>query len=263
MNVTIYGERVFAEMAKLNFMLFCVTSDDRSHNQRLSEAHERRKAENLERLAKLVAPTLPPESKVEDCIKYTGEDPSIENADYSAFLDRSLGEMVLCRAVDHYHWYLRRVVLLILNQDATLIRPWAKKLRIREDEQLEAFERGENRTQILNEWFRGREWRTRQLVHEHWDMQLKEDLDVLVKVRNCIVHALGEDTGGELSPVLSQNARLGLPVEGGRVVVGSEGADVAIGVVLADISIIDPCLARAFSLPTAPYVPRRTHRNYS
>jgi len=161
MNVTSYGERVFAEMAKLKFMLFGVTSDDTSHNQRLSEAHEKRKAEGLERLVKLVAPTLPPGSKVEDYIKYTGEDPSVGNANYSAFLNHSLGEMVLCRAVDHYHWYLRSVVLLILNQDATLIRPWAKKLRIREDEQLETFERGEKRAQILNKWFRGREWRTR------------------------------------------------------------------------------------------------------
>lgn len=263
MHVTTYGERVFAEMAKLNFMLSCVTDDDRLHNQRLSEAHERRKAESLESLAKFVTPTLLPGSKVEDCINYTGEDPSIGNTDYSAFLNRSLGEMVLCRAVDHYHWYLRSVVLLILNQDATLIRPWAKKLRIREDEQLEAFEHGKNRIQILNEWFRGREWRTRQLVHEHWDVQPKEDLDVLAKVRNCIVHALGEDTGGELSSVLSQNTRLGLSVEGGRVVVGSKEADVAIGVVLADISIVDPCLARVFSLPTASHVPPKTHRNYS
>jgi len=93
-------------------------------------------------------------------------------------------------------------------------------------------------------------------------MPLEEDFDVLVKVRNCIVHALGEDTEGELAPALKQNARLGLSVEGGRVLVGALGADVAIGVVLGDISIIDQCLARVFSIPVASHVLPKIHRNY-
>jgi len=58
----------------------------------------------------------------------------------------------------------------------------------------------------------GEEWKTRELVHEHCRTPLEEDLGILVKVRNCIVHQLGEDADGSLLSVLTTNSRLGLSV---------------------------------------------------
>ena len=174
---------------------------------------------------------LPPGANPDDFISYTGENPADANAEYSSYLERALAEMALCRAVDCYHWYLRQVVLLILDRDVSLVRRWASALKITNESKIAAFERGESRDKLLIEWFRGKEWKTRELVHEHWRMPLGEDLGVLVKVRNCVVPQLGEDADGTLAPLLVANSRLSLTVEAGQVVIGYGGVDTAIGMV--------------------------------
>ncbi len=196
MEITAYADKIFTELTRLTLMLFGVVTDDSSHNKRISENYQQRNESLRSHVREEMKKTLPPGSNPDDFVTFTGPDPTAVNAEYSAYLNQSLGEMVLCRSVDCYHWYLRQVVLLILGANPALLRPWANKLGITTTDQLDAFENGLGREKLLTDWFRGREWRTRQLVHEHWNMPLKEDLGVLVKVRNCIIHQLGEDTDG-------------------------------------------------------------------
>ena len=261
-QLTEFARRIFEELQRLKLMLFGVLGDDRALNHRLTEGHEKAKTEALADLRQRVTSFLPSGANPDDFISYSGENPADANAEYSAYLERALAEMALCRAVDCYHWYLRQVVLLILDRDVSLVRRWASALKITNESKIAAFERGEGRDKLLIEWFRGKEWKTRELVHEHWRMPLGENLGVLVKVRNCTVHQLGEDADGALAPLLAANSRLDLTVEAGRVVIGYGGADTAIGVVISDISIIDQCLVRYFSLPAQPYQPPKLHRSY-
>ena len=261
-QLTEFARRIFEELQRLKLMLFGVMGDDQALNRRLTERHEKAKEETLAELRKHIAAHLPSGANPEDHISYSGENPAEANAEYSSYLERALAEMALCRAVDCYHWYLRQVVLLILDRDVSLVRRWASALKITNESKIAAFERGEGRDKLLIEWFRGQEWKTRKLVHKHWKMPLGKDLGVLVKVRNCIVHQLGKDADGALALLLAANSRLALAVEAGRVVIGYGGADTAIGVVFSDLSIIDPCLARHFSLPAKPYQQPKLHRSY-
>lgn len=243
-------------------MVFGVMGDDQALNGRLTENHEKSKATAMAGLRKRIAEYLQPGTNPDDFISYTGENPAEANAPYSAYLECSLAGMALCRSVDCYHWYLRQVVLLILDRDPSLVSLWATELKIKDESKIAAFQRGECRDKLLIEWFRGKEWKTRELVHEHWRMPLGEDLGILVKVRNCIVHQLGEDADGSLLSVLATNSRLGLSIAAKRVVVDYGSADTAINVVFGDVSIIDQCLVHHFSLPAEPYRPPRLHRSY-
>jgi hypothetical protein len=262
-QITKFAKLVFEELLRLNSMHFGVITDERGFSQRQTERHDKAKAVALAELRKSVAEYLPPGANPDDFISYSGEDPAVENAEYSKYLQRALGEMVLCRAVDCYHWYLRQVVLLILDRDRLLLRPWAKKLGIKNKDEISAFERGENRDNLLIAWFRGKEWRTRALVHDYWRMPLGEDLNVLVQVRNCLVHQFSEDIDQEITPLIAANPHLYLKVEDGRINVGFDGADAAVGLVISDLSIIDQCLARYFALPATPFQKPNLRRTLS
>lgn len=252
-QLTEFAQHVFDEIGRLGRMHFGVITDEWAFSRRQTERHEKAKAEALAELRKSAAKFLLPGANPDDFIQYSAEDPAVENAEYSNYLQRALGEMVLCRAVDCYHWYLRQVALLILARDNSLLRPWAKKLGIKNTAEISAFERGENCDKLLIAWFRGKEWRTRALVHDYWHMPLGEDLGVLVKIRNCLVHQLGEDVNQDIAPLTSANPHLNLKVESGRIVVSFDGAVSAIGIVISDLSVIDQCLGRYFALPTAPF----------
>ena len=207
-------------------MFFYVITDERAFSSRQTKGHEKAKTEALAQLRAGVISigySLPEGKSVDEIIHYDAEDPAVENAEYSQYLGSALSEMVLCRAVDQYHWYLRRVVLMILERDNSVLRPWAKELGIK-DAEMSKFEQGENRERLLTSWFRGKEWRTRDLVHKYWHMPLGEDLSVLAKIRNCLVHQFGEDVDGEIARLLNNKSRIYAKVENGQINVGFDGA---------------------------------------
>jgi hypothetical protein len=81
----------------------------------------------------------------------------------------------------------------VLKANPTLLRQSAKQLNITNATELDDFDKGHDREVLLTKWFRGAEWKTRQLVHDHMKIPLKEDLGILVQVRNCIVHSLSKN----------------------------------------------------------------------
>ena len=261
MELTSYAGKIIDDLLRQQLLLFSVVSDNTRFNQGIANAHREQREKSLSYFNAQIKGKFAP--GMEHKITFEGPEPGSENAQYTAFLDESLGEMSLCRAVDLYHWYLKQVVLLILNANPVLVRQWGKQLKITNSDDLDAFDKGHNREKLLTKWFRGAEWKTRQLVHEHLKIPLKEDLGILVQVRNSIVHSLGRDTDGTLEPVLKGNSRLNLGVTNGQIAVGFSGGDAAIGIVISDVSIIDQCLARLFSLPTAPHTSPPISRAYS
>ena len=151
---------------------------------------------------------------------------------------------------------------MILERDNSVLRPWSKELGIK-DAEMSKFEQGENRERLLVSWFRGKEWRTRDLVHKYWHMPLGEDLSVLAKIRNCLVHQFGEDADGEIAHLLNYNSRIYAKVENGQVYVGFDGAYEAVGLIISDLSIVDQCLGRYFGLLTSPFEQPNLRRVYS
>ena len=261
MELTDYAGKIIDDLLRLHLMLMSVVTDNNSFNKRIADAHREQREKQLsyfnEQIKGKFAPGMEPK------ITFEGPGPGKENAEYTAFLNETIGGMILCRAVDLYHWYLKQVVLLILKANPSLLRQWAKQLKIANTGELDAFEKGQNREELLTKWFRGAEWKTRQLVHEHMKIPLKEDLGILVQVRNCIVHSLGKDMDGTLEAILKGNIRLVLGITSGHVTVGYNGGDAAIGIVISDVSIIDQMLARMFALPTTPHNSPPISRAYS
>jgi hypothetical protein len=261
MELTTYAGKIIDDLLQLQMMLFSIVTDNNSFNRRIAEANRERREKTLAHFNEQIKGKCPP--GMEPTITFEGPEPGNENAECTAFLEKNIGEMTLCRAVDLYHWYLRQVVLLILNADPDLVRQWEKQLKITNQDDLDAFDKGQDREKLLTKWFRGAEWKTRQLVHEHMKIPLKENLGILVQVRNSIVHSLGKDTDCTLEPILKANPRLSLGVMNSHVTVGFNGGDAAIGIVISDVSIIDQILARMFSLPTTTHVPPKITRAYS
>jgi hypothetical protein len=257
MELTAYATEVINDLVRLQLMLACVVGDNNSFNKRIADSRREQREKSIAYFKEHAV-----NGKVPN-ITFEGPEPGQENAEYNTFLDETFGGFVLCRAVDFYHWYLKQVVLLILNANPNLLRQWAKDLRITNAEELDAFEKGQDREKLLTRWFRGAEWKTRKLVHEHFKIPLKEDLGLLVDVRNCIVHSLGKDTDGALEPVLKNNPRLSLSVANQYVVVGFNGSHAASEIVINDVSVIDQMLAQKFSLSTAPRVQPKISRVYS
>ncbi len=261
-EITQYAQVVFAEISRLKMLLMCVIGDNKAFNRKLADAHEVRKAEALGHLRELLKNRVGPEDHIESLISYSGESGSEQNAPYTDYLESAFGEMALCRAVDFYHVYLRQVVLLAATATPTLLRSWKSALNISE-KRLQEFESGANPAGTVAGFFRGNESKIRALVYEHLNMPLREDLEVLVEVRNCIVHQGGKDADGALATILAGNDRLGICVVKGSVVVRGAEAQNLVDCVFSDLSILDQCLARTLQLPTAPFVHTSFRRVYS
>lgn len=261
MELTVFAGKIIDDLIKLQMMLCSIVGDNNSFNQRIADARRKQRERTLAYFNEQIKGKHSP--GMEPTITFEGPEPGTENAECTMFLEETVGQMTLCRAVDLYHWYLRQVVLLILNANPSLVRQWAKELKVKSQDDFDAFEKGQDREKFLTGWLRGAEWKTRQLVHEHMKIPLKEDLGLLVQVRNEIVHSLGKNMEGTLESILKNNPRLSLGVVNGYVAVGYRGGYAAIDVVVSDVSIIDQCLARLFSLTTTTHVPPRITRVYS
>jgi hypothetical protein len=261
MNLTEYAGKIIDDLLRLDLMLTSVVTDNTSFNQRIAKARAEQREKQIAYFNEQIKGKFAP--GMEPTITFEGSEPGKENAEYTALLHETIGGMILCRSVDLYHWYLRQVVLLILDANHGLARQWAKELKIKDTSEVDAFEKGQDREKLLTKWFRGAEWKTRELVHEHFQIPLREDLDILVKVRNCIVHNLGKDADGTLGPILKGNNRVSLGVSNGHITVGYNGGDAATKIVISDVSIIDQMLARKFDLTTTTHNSPPISRAYS
>ena len=254
MKLTVYAGRIIDNLIRLQLMLMSVVGDNNSFNKRITESRRGQREKTLAYFREHAVGGQMPE------ITFEGPELGQENADYTSFLNEKMGRMVLCDAVDLYHWYLKQVVMLIFNANPELLPQWAKELKIKNQEELDAFGRGEDRDKLLTKWLRGAEWKTRTLVHDYFNIPLKDDLGLLVETRNCIVHGLGLDTDGTLETRLSSNTRLGFCVLGAELKVGFNGGYNSVEIVVSDVSIIDQMLAHKFSLPTTPHIPPKITR---
>src|SRR5438046_3147388 len=90
-QITKFAQHVFEELGRLHSMHFGVVTDERAFSQRQTERHEKAKAEALDEMRKSVAEYLPPGANPDDFIRYSAEDPAVENAEYSKYLQRTLG----------------------------------------------------------------------------------------------------------------------------------------------------------------------------
>jgi hypothetical protein len=243
-SFTQFGRAAISRMVNLSSMALFIPGDNAAFNQGLHEAHQQRKADTLNRMKASLGPGC--EHVV---ISYDGEDGAARNAPYTAELSRFVAESVVCSCVDTYHWYLRRLFEASLMADRSQITEWSQTLGISQKKVDEILATQDLKVAISS-IFRGREVVFRKLAHKYLHVP---DLSVIPKaviLRNCLVHELGHDRTGDLAEAIAVENDLGVQLVG-EVVTVSVGAayDIA-GRFIADVSIMDQCLARVLSIPT-------------
>jgi hypothetical protein len=260
-KMTKFGILAINKLSNLWTLSLLIPSDNRSFNQKLHEAHERRKSDALASLRKMMEPTLPEGANVEDHISYTGEDGSVKNAPYSEALEQFVARSTLCSAVDIYHWYLRRVIEEALRSDRSLIRAWAKTLNLPE-KKITAIETTQDLASEMSTIFS--EDPFRRLAHIYLNVPDLELVPLIVKVRNCIVHELGEDRTGRVAKALAENdSPCGIQISEGQVFFSADTANEIVGRFVSDISIMDHALGYLLGLPTADGPFSDISRSYS
>lgn len=257
--LTAQAEQVLNQLQSLWMVLLLARSDNSYHNDRVSKQHEEHKAEVLAKMKKDLPHMIAPGRHWEDVCRYTAEAPSIENGPYTEQLERMLGEFGVCRGVDIYHWYLRRVLELTLERNPSQIREWAPALGMK-PAKAAALEPQLKSPDVLYDLFRKNEgiWRT--LVHEFLDVFLPEEVPIFVEVRNRLVHDLGEDREGRLARITTSASRWKPKLVDGFLKVGVEDGLQAVETMIADIQIMDWILATKYSLPTKPSEKQKIRR---
>ncbi len=258
--VTTQAQQVLNQLQWLWMVLLMARSDNSSFNARLSEQHEEQKAEVLALMRKEVLPHMIPSGRNwEDVCRYTAEDPSVENRSYTEQLEQMLGEFGVCRAVDLYHWYLRRILQLALERNPSQIRVWAPALGMK-PAKAAALEPQLHSPDVLYELFRKNEgvWRT--LVHEFLGVFLPEEVPIFVEVRNRLVHDLGEDREGKVARAINLDSRWKPKLVDGFLKVGVSDGLQAAETMISDIQIMDWHLATLYALPTKQFEKQNIRR---
>lgn len=255
-RLTEQAQRIMHQLGWLKAVIFSVSSDNAGFNQRISEDHEKRKAKALAELKEWILPHLGPGERWEDKVSYDGEDPAVENQPYTLQLERMLGEFGICRAVDLYHCYLRRVLELALRREPARLREWTPSLKLKPEE-LTSFEKKLNSPTTISkavfELFRKNEGVWRNLVHDFLGVFKPSEVDVFVEVRNRLVHDLGEDREGRIVRLAATDSQWMPKIVDGSIEVNSDDGYQALETMFKDIQFMDFHLANSYSLPTKPY----------
>lgn len=257
---TEYGRSVLTELRHLRCLTLTIVGDNSGFNKRLADEHEARKAEALDELRRLLAPTIAAGCDPE--ISYTGKSGAEENEEYTGALEKFISESVVTRAVDLYHWYIRRVLQLALNRDRSLIRGWAATLELSKKKVAE-IESSASTAQALSSIFRGRESVFRKLVHNYLNVPDLGTMPCLVEVRNCIVHHCGDDIEGRVAAGIVDCPELGIEVRDAVIHVGPSAAFEAVGRAFSSIGLFDRMLANILALPTSTAPVPNLRRVYS
>ena len=231
--LTEHGRCVLTEIHRMPFLVWTICGRNTAFNDRLTEEHERRKAETRADMIRDFGHLLRPEQNPDEVFSYTGENPAEQNQPFTAALEKFVSEGAVCRAVDLYHWYLRRVLQLALSRDRSLIRSWKDALNLSEKRTAE-IESASSAESVLSSLFRGREKAFRDLVHKHLNVPDLSVIPMLVEVRNCIVHHLGSDVDGKVAGLVSECLEIGVEVRVGAIIVSSSAAFEGVARVLSD-----------------------------
>ena len=215
----------------MNMLLMCVNGDNDGHNKRVKERNK------------------------------DGEDVNVE---YTGYLRKTLGEWGVCRVVDIYQWYNRQVLRVAAQHAPEVLDGFRDGLRL-DGKDVSALATGVNPVDVIIEKVLFQDKAVRGHLHKVLGIWEEEEMSVLVEARNCLVHALGDDSEGRVANVLASKRspwKLPLVVNARRVVATVETALSAVEIGLAQISIMDQQFGNKYSLPRAAVEPKKSSRTY-
>lgn len=165
-----------------------------------------------------------------------------------------MAEWALCKAADTYQWYNREVLRAAARKSPTILKGFPnKRVAAKVNDR-------------VGELISGRElkdWAVREHLHKHLGMWEESEMALLVRARNCLVHAMGLDTDGEMETAIENASspwKLNLTVERGKLQVAVGAAETAIRVTMAQVSLMDQEFARLHDVPAKEHKSRTFKR---
>lgn len=259
---TQYGRTVLTKIRQLGFLAITVTDDNRAFNERIAEQDERRASETLERIRADYRETHSGQELDISSVKISFEGRAAGNDEYTQVLEQFTNESLVCRSIDLYHWYLRQVIKLAITRQPSLAQEWAQVLQLSSKKAAE-LEDAATKNGTLASLFPRRENVFRRLIHQHLGIPDLGVLSLLVEVRNCLVHHLGEDIDGAAAVLAAECPEIGIEVTDGFIAISNSAALETMDRVLSDISIIDQAVANVLGLPTTTEPLREIRRTYN
>jgi len=196
------------------------------------------------------------------------------NERYNAMASQHLGSFSLCRSVDVYNWYIRKVLRLVIHNkpqiaeglDSELVPKLRKTLR-------KAREEGLDLADAALAFLGSRaalDSHVRSIVHRHLGIYEQPETRVICTCRNIAVHGKGEDASGELQrqltelgdrrteihPVEYPPGFMPIKVENGFMVVNLQVGMWALRMIEHQIHLMDQHVAHKYKLPTQRRRPR-------
>lgn len=229
--LTTAGRIACDELGQMNMLIMSVNGDNAEHNKRVKERNKH------------------------------GEEVNVE---YTAYLQKSLGEWGVCRVVDIYQWYNRQVLRVAAQHAPEVLDGFRDAVRL-DGRDVSALATGANPVDVIIEKVLFRDKAVRGHLHNVLGIWEEDEMSLLVEARNCLDHALGEDSEGRVAKALASKPspwKLPLAVNVGRVVVTVETALSAINIGLAQISIMDQQFGNKYSLPRTAVEPKTVSRLY-
>jgi hypothetical protein len=227
--LTTAGRTACDELGQVNMMIMCVNGDNADHNKRVKERRN------------------------------DGEEVNVE---YTAYLQKSLGEWGVCKVVDIYQWYNRQVLRVAAKQTPEVLDGLRDVVRLN-GRDVSALATGVNPVEVIIGRMLFRDKAVRGHLHKVLGIWEEDEMSLLVEARNCLDHALGEDSEGRVAKTLASKPspwKLPLTVKAGRVVVTVETALSALNIGLAQISIMDQQFGNKYSLPRIAVAPKTVSR---
>jgi hypothetical protein len=189
--------------------------------------------------------------------------PGSENDEYDSAATKLVGEAVLCKVVDLYQVYNRRVLKLVIDAAPDVLGDFRFRIPL-EATELSAMIKGTASPSTLLDRIQFNDRTVRESIHNHLKIWKESEMDFLIEARNCLVHADGYGFSSDLRTKVQPGASpWKLPFSFSpdhRLEVDESTAMTVCTIALAQISIMDQMLVSLYGLDAEERVPRTFSR---
>lgn len=185
--------------------------------------------------------------------------PCAENDEYDTLATKLVGEAILCKIVDLYQVYNRRVLKLVIDAAPDVLEELRFRIPVAATE-LSAMIKGAVSPSSLLDKIQFNDRTVRENIHKHLKVWKESEMDFLIEARNCIVHADGFGFSPDLRAKIQPGASpWKLPFSfssDNRLEVNESTAMTVCTIALAQISIMDQMLVNLYELEAEERTPK-------
>lgn len=182
-----------------------------------------------------------------------------ENEEYLNLNDRLVSEFVVCRVVDIYQIYNRRILKELVVAHPNLLADLSSNLPLKGKEIIGIIN-GTTCPSSLIDKVQFTDGAVREHIHKKLGFWKEPELDYLIPARNCIVHADGFGFDAQLRErIQKEGTPWNLPLHfsnEGQLILEPQAAYISLDVAIAQISIMDQGCANSYQIASSDRKPK-------